>query len=322
MFASTVVSFWVWKKCLAKNVQNSRWNSIIPQTYSWGQLSITQEACQKILSWHRVFVSFLDVIHSFGFKKSANDDILRSQSYHSYLSTGLNTRQPYLYGTSVPSQLYHPRLISISELCYIVQYVEKNGRDRGDPWSLRQTGVYEQVDIHTGKSVWIILQPSSSTQQCLEQGLQTLGQDSNGRITSNPMLFHAIFLLATADNWVGYIKYLHTEADEMVSRTHYLHITCNRADMPRNSSFADFAVQKGWKGMFFKARDWRRAYGEDNDRLCCDIFGHPGTATTPAEAASDVYGAEFVSWGSESSWESLSEAQRGEWFWISKRPCS
>lgn len=193
------------------------YNGIIPQKYSWGQLSITQEACQKILSWHHVFVSFIDVIHSFGFKKSANDDILRCQSYHGYLSTGLNPRQPYLYGISVPSQLSYSRLKPISELCYIVQYVEKNGRDRGDPWSLRQTGVYEQVDIETGKSVWIILQPSSSARQCLEQGLQTLDQDTYGRNTSDPMLLHSIFLLATADNWVEYIKHLHSQADEMVS---------------------------------------------------------------------------------------------------------
>lgn len=192
---------------LKKESPSSHLLYIIPQKYSWGQLSITQEACQKILSWHHVFVSFLDVIHSFGFKKSANDDILRRQSYHGYLSTGLNPRQPYLY-----------------ELCYIVQYVEKNGRDRGDPWSLRQTGVYEQVDIETGKSVWIILQPSSSTRQCLEQGLQTLDQDTYGRNTSDPMLLHPIFLLATADNWVGYIKYLHSQADEMVSQTYHLQI--------------------------------------------------------------------------------------------------
>ena len=188
------------KKCFARNAPNLYYNSIIPQKYSWGQLSITQEACQKILSWHHVFVSFLDVIDSFGFKKSANDDILRRHSYHGYLSTGLNPRQPYLYGISVPSQLSYSRLIPISELCYIVQYVDKNGRDRGDPWSLRQTGVYEQVDIETGKSVWIILQPSSSARQCLEQGLQTLDQDTYGRNTSDPMLLHSIFLLATADN--------------------------------------------------------------------------------------------------------------------------
>ena len=105
--------FACFKKRLARNAPNSYYNSIIPQKYSWGQLSITQEACQKILSWHHVFVSFLDVIHSFGFKKSANDDILRCQSYHGYLSTGLNPRQPYLYGICVPSQLSYSRLITI-----------------------------------------------------------------------------------------------------------------------------------------------------------------------------------------------------------------
>lgn len=196
-------------------------DSIIPQKYSWGQLSITQEACQKILSWHHVFASYLDVIHSFGFKKSANDDILRRQSYHGYVSAGLNTRRPYLYGISVLSQLSYPCLMPTSELCYIVQYVEENGRNRGDPWSLRQTGVYEQKDVETGKSVWIILQPSSSTQQCLEQGLQALVQDTLGQNSSSPMLLHLIFLLATADNWVGYIKHLHSQADEMVSQTHH-----------------------------------------------------------------------------------------------------
>ena len=47
--------------------------------------------------------------------------------------------------------------------------------------------------------------------------------------------------------------------------------------------------------MVFEARGWRGVHEENVDRLCCDILGHSGTATTPAEAASDVYGVELVS---------------------------
>ena len=71
--------------------------SVIPRRCSWGQLCLTQEACQRILFHQRVFTPFLDVIHAFGFK--TNDDLPGPYATYNYVCTGLEGgRTPYLYG--------------------------------------------------------------------------------------------------------------------------------------------------------------------------------------------------------------------------------
>jgi hypothetical protein len=102
------------------------------------------------------------------------------------------------------------------ELCYTLQYVEDNGRKDGNPWSSRQTGVYQQVDFKTRKSVWIILQPSKYIRECLEQPLQDQDQNLSGP-DRNPMLLHALFLQTTAEDWEGYIQHLHLQLLELAS---------------------------------------------------------------------------------------------------------
>ena len=73
---------------------------MIPQQFSWGQLSITQEACEDILLRHHVFTSFLDVIHSFGCKLKAGDDVLKRRSHHGYVSNSeKDAETKLLYGT-------------------------------------------------------------------------------------------------------------------------------------------------------------------------------------------------------------------------------
>lgn len=104
-----------------------------------------------------------------------------------------------------------------SEICYVLEYVEENGRSRGDPWSLRQTGVYQQVSLKPRQSVWITLQPSKSTRECVERALQGKHMELYGP-ENNPMLLHTLFLMTTADNWMGYVKYLHCQLQGLVRK--------------------------------------------------------------------------------------------------------
>ena len=170
-----------------------------------------------MLFHQRVFTSFLNVIHSFGFR--TNDDLPGYHATHSYVSTGLEVEKPrHLYGEGRPSGMLNIQLTILTELCYTVQYVEENGRKDGDPWSSRQTGVYQQVHSQTRKSVWIIIQPSKHTQEYLEQTFQDQGQKLYGP-ESNPMLLHTVILLTTSQNWEGYIEYLYSRFLKIVSRT-------------------------------------------------------------------------------------------------------
>lgn len=101
------------------------------------------------------------------------------------------------------------------EISFTLQHVEENGRKRGDPWSLRQTGVYQQVDFKAGTSVWIILQPSDYVRKSLEHALVEKSYGACGQ-ESSPMLLHVLFILAAADNWTRYIRDLESEAKDLV----------------------------------------------------------------------------------------------------------
>ena len=96
-------------------------------------------------------------------------------------------------------------------MCYIIHHVEKNGRNRGNPWSLRETGIYHQINIATGSSRWIFIQPSGPTREDIIQNLEL------GELRQSPFDLHAEVLLSMARNWPEYIEYLSQKLDEMVN---------------------------------------------------------------------------------------------------------
>lgn len=167
-----------------------------------------------ILEGQRIFTQFLDMLHSFGLK--INDDLPRRYAGHGYiLSSSEVEHSMFLYGKAIHTTL-SSGLTSILELCYTLQYMEENGRSQGDPWSSRQAGIYQQVDLKTRKSVWVLIQPPRSTRKSLEEALQS--DDRNFcSSSSNPMLLHATILLTTADNWEDYLKHLYSQVQVLVN---------------------------------------------------------------------------------------------------------
>lgn len=183
---------------------------------------------------------------------------------------------------------------SFPELCYTIQYVEQNGRQRGDPWSLRQTGIYQQVSSEANNSIWTILSPSPSIQEYIEQTLQGSDPGSCDGQATHPLLLHVIVLLATTDNWVGYIKHLQIQADEMVSRS-------QRIQNSFMENHAEFINEKGREGIFFETRDQQGGHGKKSCRLYSELLGHTGVATASTKAAADVNGILIVSGSSTKS---------------------
>ncbi|KAH7081902.1 hypothetical protein BKA63DRAFT_504891 [Paraphoma chrysanthemicola] len=98
---------------------------------------------------------------------------------------------------------------------YIVQYVERNGRNRGDPWSLRQTGVYSQTKRSAHQTTWMLLQPSKSTRSLLEIELSRI--ISHSTRNSDYLALHALLLRATVDNWGDYVQDLSAQVRSLVS---------------------------------------------------------------------------------------------------------
>ena len=100
------------------------------------------------------------------------------------------------------------RLLTASpELSYLLHYVEENNRNHGNPWSLRQTGIYQQVKSKGHTSTWIFLKLSGSSRRQLE----TVTQTESTVNTDGFMKLHSCLFLATVDNWGRYIDHLDTQ---------------------------------------------------------------------------------------------------------------
>ena len=94
----------------------------------------------------------------------------------------------------------------------------KNGRNRGEPWSLRKTGVYQQVDFDKNASCWIMLQPSDDVEKLSERALHDRSQAGNCQ-SRDPMFLHVLFLSTMVDSWDEYIESLHSQLQTSVSLT-------------------------------------------------------------------------------------------------------
>lgn len=89
-----------------------------------------------------------------------------------------------------------------------------NGRNCGDPWSLRQIGVYEKLNFETRSSKWILLQPSSVALQSLEDGLRSRKHDLD--CVTNSMSLHTILLFTSSRQWPDYIDHLRAQVESLV----------------------------------------------------------------------------------------------------------
>lgn len=93
--------------------------------------------------------------------------------------------------------------------------MELNGRGRGDPWSLRQCGVYQQINLTDRRSKWILLQLSNKMRTKLEQTLRMWSTKSEG---INAIIPHIIFISTMAATWQSYLEYLSAQLAVLVRR--------------------------------------------------------------------------------------------------------
>ncbi|KAH8723430.1 hypothetical protein GQ44DRAFT_313658 [Phaeosphaeriaceae sp. PMI808] len=164
---------------------------LIPQRFSWGRLQITSEAFESVRMKNYIFPRIVHMLREFGSKTCDN------LPQHCSFQGGRFTKHSHIY-----------------KLCYINRFVERNGRGRGDPWSIRQTGVYQKIYFDTGYSSCVVLQISKFTRKQLDlvTAEQALGHFDQG---DQIMELHRLILLSTADNWGGYIDHLHSIVKDM-----------------------------------------------------------------------------------------------------------
>jgi hypothetical protein len=104
-------------------------------------------------------------------------------------------------------------LILVQEICYNIRFVELNGRNRGDPWSLRRAGVYHQIRSENGQSRWIFL----NLPQKLRDWMQNILDDfKRCEYVQRHFRIHMTVLCFTAQGWPGYVQDLSDRLDELV----------------------------------------------------------------------------------------------------------
>lgn len=88
--------------------------------------------------------------------------------------------------------------------------MERNNRNRGDPWSLRQLGLYQQFNVSSDRTMWLILQPPSSVLDATRQIWNENKTDSRSPQTWI-VKTHLLFMCLMVRNWQEYLDHLQSE---------------------------------------------------------------------------------------------------------------
>ncbi|PVI08330.1 hypothetical protein DM02DRAFT_722620 [Periconia macrospinosa] len=161
---------------------------ILRQDYSWGRFNISAEMFNTLASSISMFPPFMDFLSTFGFKLRAEDE--NFQCYHKCI-----TRESSICDTV--------------EFMYNIRYPAKHGRNIQDPWSIRNTAVYQKYNCEQRSCIWVMLQPSEVDYQLISRWNEH-SQDSyyQGKISSTIRLS---LLWNAAHNWRPYMNYLESE---------------------------------------------------------------------------------------------------------------
>ena len=107
-----------------------------------------------------------------------------------------------------------------AEICYNVHHMERNGRQQGNPWSLRQTGVYHRWGGNDSPCCFILLQPPQNTCSGLSDILRSVNAEEADTVEAFANIHNAI-LFSVARTWPDYIQYLSLSLDELVGRIQF-----------------------------------------------------------------------------------------------------
>ena len=104
-----------------------------------------------------------------------------------------------------------------SEMTFVFKYPEHNGRSDGaDPWSIRQTGVYQGFDPLTRTSLWMLLNPRRNA--AADTRIRGMLNDAEGspQLHQQPPLIGLVVLSTYFANWRTYMEFYEQEELRMV----------------------------------------------------------------------------------------------------------
>lgn len=104
--------------------------------------------------------------------------------------------------------------LSLTVACYNIQYFCRFDRPSNNPWRLRQTCVYQQVDLRSLSSFWILIQPPKVVLDALHGALEIRCQQTHVS-RDHPLTLHIVLLEILLSDWEDYIQDLRTEIGEI-----------------------------------------------------------------------------------------------------------
>lgn len=146
-----------------------------------------------------MFTPFLHVVHAFGAKTCDK----QGMGILTYQRVQPNSG----YGLFMTTGTWMSVINQSLELCYNIRYFEQNGRGRGNPWSLRQTGVYQKY-LPNKRSAWLLLNYSSYISDRVRAAFGEESSQIEELCEASPLSPHIFILSAAATNWRSYIERL------------------------------------------------------------------------------------------------------------------
>jgi hypothetical protein len=132
----------------------------------------------RIFTHYCIPPGFLDILCGFGDKTASADEGAASGVYSSF------------------NRMSH-------DIFYQFWYVEKNNRGHGDPWSVRQTGVYHRFSTRYAnetENLWVVLHPMLNSKA--QTRLSAVARDLTANdMVIDPLRFHVLIMSSYIDNW-------------------------------------------------------------------------------------------------------------------------
>jgi hypothetical protein len=195
------------------NIGADRKGSSITQDNSVSPFNIDEDSMCEVLKRHQVPSGFLDVICRFGDRQVFSDEGVGSVICNNPNSSCRGTSLPNLSSIILANNL-------VKDIFYQLRYAERNGRKHGDPWSLRQTGVFHRYSMPAegvGQNFCLLLHPmqNSKAQKRISMAAQT-GMTTR-TIGLDPVRLHVLIMSSYVNNWCWYLRYNTKNYLELVS---------------------------------------------------------------------------------------------------------
>jgi hypothetical protein len=167
----------------------------------------------EVFRCHQVSPGFLDVLCRFGDRQVSSDEGVGSVICNSPDSSSRGTLLP-----NPPSILLANSLDK--DIFYQLRYPERNGRKHGDPWSLRQTGVYHRYSMPAsgiGQNFCLLLHPMQDSKAQKRISSAAASGMTATTIGLDPLRLHVMIISSYVHNWCWYLRYNTKNYLELVS---------------------------------------------------------------------------------------------------------